>query len=63
MAEESMATKTTDCLKNMQQDTQLALENVATATASDRNAVRSLTKTITRLTTELYAANSDTRRL
>ena len=47
----------------MQQDTQLALANLVTTTASDQNAVYFLTKTIAHLTTELASANSDIRRI
>ena len=63
MAAENMATENTERLNEMQQDTQLALANLVTTTASDRNAVCSLIKTIARLTTELASANSDIWRI
>ena len=63
MAAANMETYNTEGLNGRHQEKQLAFENLATATTFDRNTVRSLTKTIARLTTELAAANSDIRRL
>ena len=43
---------------NIQQETALAIANLATATASDRSTVASLTATISNLSTELTLANA-----